>query len=183
MKYYLGEKGLTLAEIMVSFAIIVIAGLPVIWVFINGTTGIIITKNYVTAVAFAREAIEACRAYSFTWLDADDLFVGGGSSGGLAEPYKSIKAQDGSITDAIFLSRFIETDFANDDGDDDRYWHTKTIRDVTFTRVVDIFPAQGINADIKPDCKVVTVTITWNEPKLGKDMSYTLTTALAKNRM
>lgn len=177
------DKGLTLTEILIAITVIVIAILPAMWVFISGTTGIHVTRNYHTAVLFAREATEACRAYSYTWLDSEDLYVDGNSSNGLDEPFKSINQKDSSIDEGVMKTRFLEHAFSMDNGDDDRFWNTKEIRDVVFNRTVNIFNVASAEADVKPECKIIEVIMTWNEPSTGEERSFKMTTALARTKM
>lgn len=174
-------SGLTLPEVMAATVVLAIALLPSLWFFISGTTGIHVTRNYHTAVLFAQEAVEACRAYSFTWLDSSDLFVPG-STTELAEPFRSINQEHG-VSAAIMRRSFVDVAFEEDNGDDDRFWNTKKVGIVEFTRTVEIFNVAGSEAGTVPECKIIEVTVSWIEPSIDRELSVTMTTALARTKI
>jgi len=149
--------GFTLTEILIAVAIAAVVIVPFLGFFMNSTKNVQSTKDYVTAIMFAKEAIEECRSYPFDWLDADSDLT--------KPPYSSYTG--------VTTKNFLEEDFANDDGDNDQFWHTKKVGGIEFTRDVDIQPIQGKTSDIDIMLKQVTVTVSFMSISSHQKVEYT----------
>jgi len=158
------KQGFTLTEILIAVSIATLVIVPFLGFFMNSTKNVQSTKDYVTAIMFAKEAIEECRAYPFDWLDKDsDLTV---------PPYSSYTG--------ITAKNFLEEDFANDDGNNDKFWHTKTVDCIEFTRDVNIEPIAGTIDDIDIMLKQVTITVSFMSRSSHKKVEYTAKACITK---
>lgn len=156
-------KGFTIIELIIAVAIgaFLIAAYLGYWG--SSTRAVESTKDYLTAILLAQEAIEACRSYPFDWLDKDVDFS--------LPPYSNYNS--------ISERNFLEYDLNSDDGPDDKFWHTKIIGKIKYTRDVNIenVPAKD-GSDMK--LKFITVTVRYNSISTKKEVKYTVKTCITQ---
>jgi prepilin-type N-terminal cleavage/methylation domain-containing protein len=158
------KQGFTLTEVLIAISIAALIIVPFLGFFMNSTKNVQSTRDYVTAIMFAKEAIEDCRSYPFDWLDADSDLT--------KPPY--------SAYTGVTRKNFLEEDFANDDGPNDKFWHTKKVGGVEFTRDVDIEPINGNVADIDIMLKEISVTVSFVSHSSNKKVKYTAKACITK---